>query len=175
MKPTSKAKAYKLVSKFDNLNIVQNLVDQTKGKILEGITVEMLAGMNGDYAKKLREITFKTRMPIKPVLMFGILAQELEFPYMEDDLPVHLEIDAIALETLPPVDSLFISTEDDVRIEPGCIVCTNIVSQYYSTLGEGEAPKQIYSAMDSASLFVIFLRRCPEIAFNDYEPLELTP
>ncbi|KAF7348909.1 hypothetical protein MVEN_01411200 [Mycena venus] len=156
MKVPSKEKAFKLVPKLDDPNIVQSLVDQTKTKTLDGITVEMLAAMNGDYAKKLRDITYKTRVPLKPVLMSGILSQQSEFPFMEDDLPIRLEPDAIALENLPPVDSLFISTEQDPGLDPGCMVCTDVVLQYYSTLEEGQAPKQIYTSMDSASLRVVF-------------------
>jgi hypothetical protein len=155
-KPPSKEKAYKLVSKLDDPNIVQGLVDQTKSKILEGITVEMLVAMNPEYAKKLRDITFKTRVPVHKNFMFGTLGFEPEFPYMEEDLDIRLGIDAIALDSLPPVDSFYISTEADFGLEPGWMVCTDIVLQYYSTLKEGESPKPIYTAMESTSLRVLF-------------------
>lgn len=155
-KPPFKEKAYKLVPKLDDPNIVQNLVDQTKHKILEGITVEMMVAMNSDYAKKLREITFKTRVPIHKNFMFGTLDTGSEFPFMEDDFPIHLGADAISLDSLPRVDSFFISSEADEGLEPGWIVCTDVVLQYYATLTPGQAPKQIYAAMESFALRVIF-------------------
>jgi gag-polyprotein putative aspartyl protease len=156
VKPLSTGKAYKLVPKLDDPNMVDSLIDQTKKKILEGITVEMLVAMNPEYAKKLREITFKTRVPIHKNFMFGTLETGSEFPFMEDDFPVQLGSDAIALDTLPRVDSFFISTEQDEGLEPGCIVCLDIVLQYYSTLAEGQAPKQIYAALESVSLRAVF-------------------
>lgn len=148
----AKEKAYKLVSKFDDPNIVQNLVDQTKGKVLEGITVEMLAAMNGEYAKRLRDITFKTRRPIKPVMMWDVA----DDPFADIE-SIHLNVDAIAVNDLPCVDSLYISTVEDVGTSPGCMVCTDPVLQYLSTLGDNEVPKQLfYSAVDAASLRVLF-------------------
>jgi hypothetical protein len=63
LKPSIRAQkepAYKLVPKFNDSGIVGDLVKQTKGKMLEGITVKMMAAMSRDYMKCLRDITFKT-------------------------------------------------------------------------------------------------------------------
>ena len=128
-------KAYKLVPKYDDPNIITDLVDQTKMMELRGITVEKLAAMSGDYAKRLRNITFKTRRPIKPVMMLNPLENASTFPFMEDDdIPVHLSTDALELESLPPVDSFYVSTEEDTGTKPGCLVCTDVVLTYLSTL-----------------------------------------
>ncbi len=156
VKPPPTGRAYKLVSKLDDPHIVDNLIDQTKKKILEGITVEMMVAMNSDYAKKLRDITFKNRVPIHKNFMFGTLETGSEFPFMEEDFPVHLGMDAIDLDTLPRVDSFFISTEQDEGLEPGWIVCMDIVLQYYATVPTGQAPKQIYAALESVSLRAVF-------------------
>jgi hypothetical protein len=59
LKAPSRERVYKLVPKFNDANIVRDLVGQTKGMRLEGITVEMMSAMNGEYAKGLRDITFK--------------------------------------------------------------------------------------------------------------------
>lgn len=145
-------RAYKLVAKFDDSNIVQNLVDQTKGKVLDGITVEMLAAMNGEYAKRLREITFKTRRPIKPVMMGEIP----EDPFADIE-SMHLNVDAISVNDLPSVDSLYISTREDIGTAPGCMVCTDPILQYLSTIDESAVPKQLfYSATDAAALRVLY-------------------
>jgi hypothetical protein len=58
-KEPAKEKAYKLVSKFDDGNIVQNLVNQTRNMVLDGVTVGMMTAMNGEYAKALRGTTLK--------------------------------------------------------------------------------------------------------------------
>ena len=102
----SKHKAYKLVSKMNDPNIVDKLVEQTKRKVLEDITVEMLVAMNSDYAKKLRDITFKTRVPVHQNFMFGGLEQESVFPFMEEGVTYKLQVDVICIDNLPRVDSL---------------------------------------------------------------------
>jgi hypothetical protein len=156
LKAPNRERAYKLVPKFDDANIVRDLVGQTKGMRLEGITVEMMSAMNGEYAKGLRDITFKVRKPLKPKFTADAMLQGDAFPFMEEETPLKLDWDAIALSDLPPVDSVFVSHEEDMGLLPGCLVATDIVLQYYSTLGDGQAPKQIYTSMESASLRVLF-------------------
>jgi hypothetical protein len=155
-KEPAKEKAYKLVSKFDDGNIVQNLVNQTRNMVLDGVTVGMMTAMNGEYAKALRETTLKVRKPVKPVMMAGFAAEAPGLPFMEEDEPVRLNSDAISIDSLTPVDSVYISTEKDVGLEPGCVVAPDIVLQYYSTLAPNQAPKQIYAAVESANLRVLF-------------------
>ncbi|KAF8169299.1 hypothetical protein K438DRAFT_1983355 [Mycena galopus ATCC 62051] len=149
-----KERAYKLVPKFDDSEIVGDLVKQKKGVTLEGITVEMMAAMSSDYAKRLRDITFKMRRPLRPIPTEMSFIQEMGDPY-EDGNRLRLELDAIPLLALPPVDSFFISTEEAIDLAPGCIVATDIVLTYYSMLDVNQLPKQIYSSMELASLRVL--------------------
>jgi hypothetical protein len=88
--------------------------------------------------------------------MADVMLQEEVFPFMEEEIPLKLDWDAIALSDLPPVDSVFVSHEEDMGLLPGCLVATDIMLQYYSTLGDGQAPKQIYTSMESVSLRVLF-------------------
>ncbi|KAJ7306638.1 hypothetical protein DFH08DRAFT_824598 [Mycena albidolilacea] len=152
----AKEKAYKLVSKFDDGNIMQNLVNQTRNMVLDGVTVGMMTAMNGEYAKALREMTLKVRTPVKPVVMAGFAAEVPGLPFMEEDEPVRLNSDAISIDSLTPVDFVYISTEKDVGLEPGCVVAPDIVLQYCSTLAPNQAPKQIYATVESANLRVLF-------------------
>src|SRR6201996_7420352 len=46
-------KAYKLVSKFDNKKIVNNLVNKTEKSVIEGVAVGELVAMSPEYAKEL--------------------------------------------------------------------------------------------------------------------------
>lgn len=79
---------------------------------------------------------------------------------MEDDIPCHLEYDALSIEDLPLVDSLYISTEEDTALDPrikaGCMIVPDPYLQYLSELRSDEAPRQVYVANDSASLRVVF-------------------
>lgn len=149
-----KERAYKLVPKLDDPNIISDLVNQTKGKVLEGITVEMMSAMSADYAKKLRDITFRTRRPLKPVTTDAFI-QDVDGLF-QDEGDLRLRTDAIPLDALPPVDSFFISTEEDIGLAPGCIVATDVVLTYYNSLGKTEQPKQIYGSWESASLRVLY-------------------
>jgi hypothetical protein len=92
-----KEKVYKLVSKYDDGNIIQNLVNQTRNMALEGVTVGMMASMNGEYAKALRETTLKDQKPLKLVLMAAFSVNKPALPYMDEDRPIWLESDAISL------------------------------------------------------------------------------
>jgi hypothetical protein len=47
-KEPTREKVYKLVSKFDNGNIVQNLVNQTRNMVLDSVTIGMMTAMNGE-------------------------------------------------------------------------------------------------------------------------------
>jgi hypothetical protein len=147
-------RAWKLVPKFDNSEMVNNLVKQTKGKTLEGIMVKMMAAMSSDYAKRLRDITFKTRWPLRPIPMGTSFIQEIGNPYCDEDR-LRLGLDTIPLHSLPPVDSFFVSTEEDVGLSPRCMITTDIVLMYYSMLDIGQLPKQIYGSMESVSLQVL--------------------
>lgn len=149
-------RAYKLVTKFDDLETIKRLVARTEGTVIENITVGDLMSMSPMYAKGLRASTGRTRQPLKPIHSKGVLHQESAFPYMEDDdLEVRIERSAISLDDLPLVDSFYIATEEDEGLIPGSCVATDPYLQYLSNLPTGEAPKQVYSAGSSASLRVI--------------------
>jgi hypothetical protein len=155
-KEPTREKAYKLVSKLDDGNIVQNLVNQTRNMVLDSVTVQMMTAMNGEYTKALRETTLKVQKPMKPVVIAGFLVEAPDLLFMEEDGPVRLESNAISIDSLAPIDSVYISTEKDMGLEPGCVVAPDIVLQYYFTLAPNQALKQIYTAMESANLRVLF-------------------
>ena len=150
-----KERAYTLVPALNDPKMVSKLVDQAKSKVLEGITVEMMTSMNNEFAKKLRETTFKTRKPATTRQPSQAFSQEVEEIFEDHE---RLGIDAISLDDLPPVSSFFMSMESDAEmgIEPGCIVGTDIVLNYYSSLGPGESAKPIYGSLESAALRVLY-------------------
>lgn len=152
-------KAYKLVSKFDDKSIIQNLVNKTERSIIDGVTIGELIAMSPEYARELRKTVSKTRQPIKPVAMAGIIGQEAaELPFMEDDEEVQVQSgrSGINVEELPRVDSFFIATEKDIGTEPGGLIASDPVLQYLAALAPGESPQPVYMAEESASLRVVF-------------------
>ncbi len=153
--PRTGERAYKLVTKFDDENTIRKLVDRTEKTMVNDISVGDLVSMSPGYAKELRKSMGRIRQPIKPILLNGILDQESAFPFMEDDIQVRLQEDAIDLNDLPMVDSFYISTEEDLGTIPGSYVAIDPYLQYMSSLDDKEAPKQVYSGTSSASLRVV--------------------
>lgn len=154
----SKEKAYKLRAPIDDLQNAESLLDSV---LRTDITVQLgrLIQASPSLAIALRKATTKVRRHPRHKAMSN-LYQESEFPYMEDDIPCHLEYDALSIEDLPLVDSLYISTEEDTALDPrikaGCMIVPDPYLQYLSELRSDEAPRQVYVANDSASLRVVF-------------------
>ena len=149
-KENQQEKAYRLVSRFDDPKIVDHMIDKVSNTELEGITIGKMVSLSPEFAKGMRNVLTKTRKPVKQSMATQVVNSPSPFPYLEDIQS--LRPDAINLDELPRVDSVYIATEKDIGTVPGSIICTDPVLQYLSTLGGEEQPKQIYAAMSSASL-----------------------
>ena len=146
-------KAYRLVSRFDDPKIVEHMIEKVANTELEGITIGRMGALSPEFARGMRNSLTKTRAPVKQSLVSEVVAPPSTFPYMEDiDC---LDSDAININDLPRVDSLYIATEEDTGTVPGSIVCYDPVLQYYSSLPEGVLPKQLYAGVMSAPLRVL--------------------
>jgi hypothetical protein len=154
----TKEKAYKLKSPIEESQQGESLFDTVKKTIIP-IELGRLVKASPSLAADLRKATTRTRRPLKHKAV-SALFQESEFPYMEDDIECRLEYDAIAIEQLSSVDSLYISTAEDQandhRVKAGYMVVPDPYLVYLSNLGKNEVPRQVYVANDSASLRVIF-------------------
>lgn len=154
-------RAYKLVSKFDDKKIVNNLVNKTERSIIEGVTVGELVAMSPDYAKELRRIVTRTRQPVMSQAMMGSIGQEA-LPFSDEDFDeTNMRYSSRSLEIgelpeTPVEDSFYIATEEDIGIEPGGMVTGDPVLQYMAFLPQGEPPQPLYTATESASLRVVF-------------------
>lgn len=152
-----KEKAYKLRSPIEDEAQGESAYDALMRSEVT-LTVARLIETSPEVAKRLRIATTKTRRPLKHKAAMAFL-QESEFPYMEDDVECHLEFDAIRLEDLPGVSSLYISTEEDERLDPrvkaGNMIVPDPYLQYLAEL-DGKTPRQVFVANDSAGLRVIF-------------------
>ena len=121
-----------------------------------------LARVSPEVARALRKILTKVRQPLpKPKGSLDVLQQESLFPYMQDDLAVfQLEYDAVAIEDLPWVNSVYITTEEDrmndPRVSAGGIMVPDPYVQYLASITSDEFPKQVYVGEDSAALRCIF-------------------
>jgi hypothetical protein len=143
-------RAYRLVSRFDDPKIVEHMMEKVSNTELEGVTIGKMIALSPEFAKSMRGILTKTRAPIKQSLVSEISIPPSAFPYMED---IHsLERDAIDINDLPKVDSLYIATEEDVGTVAGSIICQDPVLQYLATLPDTEQPRQLYAGVMSAPL-----------------------
>jgi hypothetical protein len=147
-------KAYRLVSRFDDPKIVEHMIEKVSKTELEGVTIGKMVSMSPDFAKGMRKALAKKRKPVRQNLMVGATSDSSAFPYMEDI--VSLDRDAINIDDLPQVDSLYIATYEDEGTIPGSIICPDPVLQYLSTLENGEQPRQLFAGTDSAPLRVVF-------------------
>jgi hypothetical protein len=122
--------------------------------MLEGIMVKMMTAMSSDYAKCLRDMTFKTQQPLRPIPTEVSFIQEIGDLFYDEN-KLRLGLDAILLQSLPLVGSFFILTEENLGLSLGCMITMDIVLIYYSTSDIGQLPKQIYGSMESVSLRVL--------------------
>lgn len=153
--PVPREKAYRLIAPVQRPNIVE----ETSQKIIDS-KIEMTVGdvwaLSDRLAREIRKSITKTRRPIKPILTGGVFAQQGAFPFMEEDEGIFLEENALCINSLPPVDAFYVATDEDFGIQKGALVVPDPYLQYLATLKEGEAPKQVYTAMESAALRAVF-------------------
>lgn len=122
------------------------------------ITLKMrdLLGVAPDVRDESRVEITKVRQPV-PLKVRQELAQineELALPFTLDEGPLRLEYDALSMNDLPQISSVYITTAAG-EYPAGSIMVPDPYMQYLETLGPDEAPKQVYVARDSASLRVI--------------------
>ena len=153
-------RAYTLVSKFDDPKIIKSLVDKTEQSVLDGVTVGDLVAMSPEYAKELRKTVSRTRQPLKPAALLGMIGQgEAELPFMDDGdvIPQAGDPEVINIEDLPVVDSFFVATAEDIGLQPGGLVATDPVLQYYSSLESWQTAKPVcIPAPQTSSIRVLF-------------------
>lgn len=100
----------------------QGTTERLLNEILEtrvNVTLGDLVQSSPVLAEKLRKAL--TRRRLKPGRLNGqidVLQQECVFPYMEDDIEIRLQHDAVNVDKLPVVDSFYISTEEDTAFDP---------------------------------------------------------
>jgi len=151
-------RAYKLVSKFDDKKIVNNLVNKTERSVIEGVTVGELVAMSPEYAKELRKIVSRTRKPVVSQAMMGAIGQDA-LPFNDDDseeADVRYSPRSVEVGELPGVDSFYIATHEDIGTELGGMIAADPVLQYMHYLSPDEVPQPLYTATESASLRVVF-------------------
>lgn len=100
---------------------------------------------------KVREPLYSPKP--KEVLM---VEEIVELPFESEEEELSLDPDSIPMEELPPVESVFMTTNEYGSLPAGSIMVPDPYMQYLETLGKNEAPKKVYVAKDSASLRVIF-------------------
>lgn len=155
---TSKERAYRIKAPIDNMGEEETLLE-TVLRTQVTLPLGQLVKASPQLALDMRKMLTKVRSPLKfkPI---NALLQESEYPYMEDDISCQLDYDAIHIEDLPKVDSLYISTEEDTALDPrvkaGYMVVPDPYLQYLASLKDDESPRQVFVANDSASLRVIF-------------------
>src|ERR1700761_4700424 len=151
-------RAYKLVSKFDDKKIVNNLVNKTERSVIEGVTVGELVAMSPEYGKELRKIVSRTRKPVVSQAMMGAIGQDA-LPFNDEDSEdpdVRYSLRSVEVGELPEVDSFYIATHEDAGTELGGMIAADPVLQYMHYLPPDEVPQPLYTATESASLRVVF-------------------
>jgi hypothetical protein len=143
-------RAYRLVSRFDDPKIVEHMIEKVSNTELEGVTIGKMIALSPEFARSMRSILTKTRAPIKQSLVSDVEGTSSAFPFMEDIYC--LDRDAININELPRVDSLYIATKEDTGTIPGSIICQDPVLQYLATLSDNEQPRQLYAGVMSAPL-----------------------
>ncbi|KAJ7441712.1 hypothetical protein FB451DRAFT_1190899 [Mycena latifolia] len=140
--PVATEKAFRLVAPVERAGAVDELNERIKETRVD-VRLGDLWGMAPELAKKLRKSITKTRQPYaKPKLVGDVLAQGALLPF-EDEVMSELEYDAIDMDELPRVDSLYVATEEDVGVPLGSLVVPDPYMQYLASLGENEQPKQV--------------------------------
>lgn len=151
-----KEKAWKVVSKYDDKGILSKIIQRAENTALDQITLGDLAAMSPEFAREMRKIMTRKRVPVKNSNLGKALQEGGQYAFMEDSPQFDLEDEVIPLSALQQVDWCYLSSEEDPGLEPGVLVCGDPVLQYMSTLADSEKAKPIVAAMDSASLRVVF-------------------
>lgn len=157
--PPTKERAYKLVAPRDEPGNTEAVVQELWDSLIS-IKLGRLVQASSAVAKALRTAVTKRRVSF-PQGAVDVFAQQADLPYMEDEITaLKVEYDAIEIQELPPVYGVYISTEEDRRldgrIEIGNVVVPDPYLIYLSTLGPDEVPRQVYVSKESASLRVIY-------------------
>lgn len=147
--PRPAEKAYRLLAPIQKPGRMKEVIDGIEAVTIP-TTLGQLCSVAPEVARQLRKSLTKIRIPYN-----SAFSQESPYPFMEEEGPVHLEHDAINMELLPQVDSLYVATEEDFGIPDGSLIVSDPYTQYLATLAPNEAPKQVYVAHSSASLKAI--------------------
>ena len=124
------------------------------------LDIRELAGVSPEVRESMRRDLTKSRKPIKQV---NFVEDQLPLPFPNDEPELRLEYDALNMDELPQVSSVFVTTVNDGDVPEGSVMVLDPYLQYLESLGPDEKPKQvyvearqIYVAWDSANLRVIF-------------------
>lgn len=173
--PATKDKAYTLKSVLDELSDTQKTLDRIM-KTVVPIPIEDLLGGSPALQKGLKSMATKSRRVNSRAELGDVLlakdiereeSSEEEDSSRTDGLPfatgpavresvITLNEDAINLADLPFDQYATILTQRKGDMPEGAVIMGDPVLQYLESLSPGEEPKQVYTAMTSAALRVVF-------------------
>ena len=123
------------------------------------IRIKDLLGASPEVRDNAKARLTKTRQPYvtakgKEKAVFHVEEEPLPFYEAEEKL----EYDALNIDDIPRVTSVYITTTATSEFPLGSIMIPDPYMQYLATLDPGEVPKQVYVARDSAPLRTIYPR-----------------
>ncbi len=154
----SEGKAYQVKAPVQKEGLGRRIADKVLGtEVTMGI--RELAGVSPEVREAIRKDLTKTRKPMRQV---SFVEDQVPLPFVEDE-ELRLEYDALNMDELPRVSSVFVTTIGEEDIPEGSVVVNDPYLQYLESLAPNEIPKQvyleprqIYVARDSANLRVVF-------------------
>lgn len=167
--------AYRLRAPIDEIKdaSVKAIVETIKSVIV-GVPLKDLIAAAPGVQKETKSLVSKKRVPVQSKESVHLQGNFKDKDDMTEDeclLPgniyapegQYIQADAIHTREIPMVRTFYVAEEQDGLVPKGAIVAYDPVLQYLSTLGENEAPRQIFTHMvdpvkgtDSAPLRVVY-------------------
>jgi hypothetical protein len=167
--------AYKLRAPIDEIKeaSVKAIVETIKSVVV-GIPLADLIAPAPAVQKETKNLVSKKRVPVQgkeSINVQGNIEDKVGLAEDENSLPgniydqegQYIQSDAIHTREIHMLQQFYVAEEEDGLVPKGAVVVCDPVLQYLSSLGENEAPKQIFTSMmdpikgaDSASLRVLY-------------------
>lgn len=167
--------AYKLKAPIDEIKdaSVKAIVETIKS-IIVGIPLQDLIAAAPAVQKETKNLVTKKRVPVKDkesVHLQGNIEDNNDMAEDEEPLPgdiyareeQYIQSDAIHTREIHMTQQFYVAEEQDGLVPKGAVVFCDPVLQYLNSLGENEAPRQIFANMvdpakgtDSAPLRVVY-------------------
>ena len=158
MGPGSGEKAYRIRAPIQRDGVTDEVIERIENT---EVTVKLgdLYGISRELREGERLRLTKVRQPIPPKVPEVAAMQMEEVPLPTEELvDVPLAYDALDIAELPPV-GVFVTTAamgDMGDIPVGSMIAQDPYLQYLDSLPQGEEPKQVYVARDTAPLQVLY-------------------